>query len=160
MKYYTTTTKYNCGIDLHARQMYICLMDPQGKILLHTNIQGNDFDCFLKRVEPYGQDRFLLQVLSLLSTHLSRRSLGEGGWLPARLRRVWPACRSRFSGGRSDAFRSYPAEAEHPPIEAKPEAYIQRCQNPEEISLRSGRFFPCQPRGLMVVRLWSFQELL
>lgn len=56
MKYYTTTTEYNCGIDLHARQMYACVMDRQGKVLLHTNIQGNDFDYFLKRVEPYRHD--------------------------------------------------------------------------------------------------------
>jgi len=56
MKYYTTTTEFNCGIDLHARQMYACVMDRQGKILLHTNIQGNDFEYFLKRVEPYRHD--------------------------------------------------------------------------------------------------------
>ncbi|MCB1071313.1 MAG: IS110 family transposase [Kiritimatiellae bacterium] len=56
MKYYTTTTKYNCGIDLHARQMYACVMDREGKILVHTNIQGNDFAYFLKRVEPYRHD--------------------------------------------------------------------------------------------------------
>lgn len=31
MKYYTSTTEYNCGIDLHARQMYVCVMDRQGK---------------------------------------------------------------------------------------------------------------------------------
>src|SRR3974377_2127775 len=53
MKYYTSTTEFNCGIDLHARQMYACLMDRQGNKLVHTNIQGNDFDYFLKRVEPY-----------------------------------------------------------------------------------------------------------
>jgi len=52
MKYYTTTTEYNCGIDLHARQMYVCLMDRSGNKLIHTNIQGNDFNYFLKRVEP------------------------------------------------------------------------------------------------------------
>ena len=23
MKYYTSTTQFNCGIDLHARQMYV-----------------------------------------------------------------------------------------------------------------------------------------
>lgn len=56
MKYYTTTTEYNCGIDLHARQMYVCVMDRQGKILLHTNIEGNDFAYFLKRVAPYLHD--------------------------------------------------------------------------------------------------------
>lgn len=56
MKYYTTTTEFNCGIDLHARQMYVCVMDRQGKILVHTNIKGNDFGYFLKRVEPYRHD--------------------------------------------------------------------------------------------------------
>jgi hypothetical protein len=25
MKYYTSTTEYNCGIDLHARQRYVCV---------------------------------------------------------------------------------------------------------------------------------------
>jgi len=53
MKYYTSTTEYNCGIDLHARQMYVCLMDRQGKILVHTNIKNNDFNFFLSRIEPY-----------------------------------------------------------------------------------------------------------
>ena len=41
MKYYISTTKFNCGIDLHARQMYVCLMDPTGKKLVHTNIRNN-----------------------------------------------------------------------------------------------------------------------
>ncbi len=56
MEYYTSTTEFNCGIDLHARQMYVCVMDRQGKILVHTNIKRNDFGYFLKRVEPYRHD--------------------------------------------------------------------------------------------------------
>ena len=56
MKYYTSTTEFNCGIDLHARQMYVCLMDRQGKKLVHTNIKNNDFDYFLKLVAPYRHD--------------------------------------------------------------------------------------------------------
>ena len=52
MKYYTSTTEFNCGIDLHGRQMYICVMDREAKILVHTNIDGNDFQYFLERVEP------------------------------------------------------------------------------------------------------------
>jgi transposase len=56
MKYYTSTTQFNCGIDLHAHQMYVCLMDRQGKKLVHTNIQHNDFDYFLKLVAPYRDD--------------------------------------------------------------------------------------------------------
>src|SRR6184192_3657180 len=53
MKYYTSTTEFNCGIDLHARQMYVCVMDRQGKKLVHTNVLNNDFEFFLKLVEPY-----------------------------------------------------------------------------------------------------------
>ena len=56
MKYYTSTTEYNCGIDLHARQMYVCVMDRQGKKLVHTNVKNNDFGFFLKLVEPYKHD--------------------------------------------------------------------------------------------------------
>src|SRR6059036_2685939 len=53
MKYYTSTTEYNCGIDLHARQMYVCVMDRQGKKLVHTNVKDNDFQYFLKLIAPY-----------------------------------------------------------------------------------------------------------
>jgi len=56
MKYYTSTTQFNCGIDLHARQMYVCLMDREGKKLVHTNIRNNDFEFFLKRIAPYRHD--------------------------------------------------------------------------------------------------------
>jgi transposase len=56
MKYYTSTTQYNCGIDLHARQMYVCVMDRQGKKLVHTNVKNNDFNFFLKLVQPYRHD--------------------------------------------------------------------------------------------------------
>ena len=56
MKYYTSTTQFNCGIDLHARQMHACLMDRDGKKLVHTNIKNNDFAYFLKLIEPYKHD--------------------------------------------------------------------------------------------------------
>ena len=56
MKYYTSTTEFNCGIDLHARQMYVCVMDRQGKKLVHTNVKNNDFEFFLKLIQPYRHD--------------------------------------------------------------------------------------------------------
>ena len=56
MKYYTSTTEYNCGIDLHARQMYVCVMDRQGKKLVHVNIKDNNFEHFLKLIAPYRHD--------------------------------------------------------------------------------------------------------
>lgn len=56
MKYYTSTTEFNCGIDLHSRQMYVCLVNRSGKILVHTNIRNNDFGFFLRLVAPYRHD--------------------------------------------------------------------------------------------------------
>ena len=56
MKYYTSTTEFNCGIDLHARQMYVCLMDRAGKILVLPNFRNTDFAYFLKLVAPYRHD--------------------------------------------------------------------------------------------------------
>ena len=53
MKYYTSTTEFNCGIDLHARPMYVCVMDRPGQKLVHTNVRDNDFNFFLKLVAPY-----------------------------------------------------------------------------------------------------------
>ena len=56
MKLHRTTTKFNCGIDLHAQNMYACIMDQTGKKLLHQNIKGNDFEYFLKLAGPYIHD--------------------------------------------------------------------------------------------------------
>jgi len=53
MNYYTSETEFNCGIDLHAREMYVCVMDRAGHKVVHTNIRGNDFGHFLKKVSPY-----------------------------------------------------------------------------------------------------------
>ena len=52
MKYYTSATQFNAGVDLHSRNMYVCLMDRAGKVLVHQNIKNNDFTFFLKLVEP------------------------------------------------------------------------------------------------------------
>ncbi|OGO81371.1 MAG: IS110 family transposase, partial [Chloroflexi bacterium RIFOXYD12_FULL_57_15] len=44
-----------CGIDLHARSMYVCIIDHQGEILLHKNIDAAP-EPLLKILEPYRQD--------------------------------------------------------------------------------------------------------
>ncbi len=36
--------------------MYVCVMDRDGKKLVHTNIRNNDFEFFLKLVAPYRHD--------------------------------------------------------------------------------------------------------
>src|SRR5437773_2557541 len=37
MRFYTRQHKHYCGIDLHARTMYLCIMNQAGDVLLHQN---------------------------------------------------------------------------------------------------------------------------
>jgi hypothetical protein len=53
-RFYTTQHPFYCGIDLHARTMYVCILDQSGEILVHRNMQ-TDPDTFLKAVAPYRQ---------------------------------------------------------------------------------------------------------
>ena len=32
MKFYTKQHKYYCGIDLHARSMYVCVLDSEEEV--------------------------------------------------------------------------------------------------------------------------------
>ncbi len=52
MRYAQINFQYYCGIDLHSRTMYICVMDKQGQILLHRNMDNN-FIQFQKYLEPF-----------------------------------------------------------------------------------------------------------
>jgi hypothetical protein len=38
MKFYTRQHKHYCGIDLHARSMYVYVLDQAGVVLVHKNI--------------------------------------------------------------------------------------------------------------------------
>ncbi|MDH3468588.1 MAG: IS110 family transposase [Gammaproteobacteria bacterium] len=55
MRFYTQTHKHHCGIDLHARSMYLCILDAQGKILLHRNYKATP-EAFLGAIAPYRDD--------------------------------------------------------------------------------------------------------
>jgi transposase len=55
MRFYTQSHKHYCGIDLHARSMYLCIIDAQGKILLHRNFKSEPA-AFLSAVAPYRED--------------------------------------------------------------------------------------------------------
>jgi len=56
MKLHQSRTQFNCGIDLHAKNMYLCIMDKEGNKLLHKNIKTHDQKCFLELVAPYRHD--------------------------------------------------------------------------------------------------------
>lgn len=55
MRFYTKQHLYYCGVDLHARSMFICIIDNQGNTIAHKNIP-TDPDCFLKIIDPYRED--------------------------------------------------------------------------------------------------------
>jgi hypothetical protein len=38
MRFYTQAHEHYCGIDLHAKTMYVCVVNQQGDMLLHQNI--------------------------------------------------------------------------------------------------------------------------
>jgi hypothetical protein len=38
MRCYNQQHRFYCGVDLHARTMYVCLLDQDGAILCHQNL--------------------------------------------------------------------------------------------------------------------------
>jgi transposase len=55
MRFYTKQHKFYCGIDLHAKKMYLCILDETGEIRLHKNI-NTDRELFLKTIHPFRED--------------------------------------------------------------------------------------------------------
>lgn len=55
MQFYTENHKFYCGIDLHTRKMYLCILDADGEKLFHRNIVACP-EAFLKAVAPFRED--------------------------------------------------------------------------------------------------------
>ena len=55
MRFYTTAHQYYCGIDLHARVMYLCIISSDGKTLLHKNMKAEP-DALLNAIQRYRSD--------------------------------------------------------------------------------------------------------
>ena len=55
MRFYTKQHQFYCGIDLHARTMYLCVLNQDGEILVHRNMPAGP-DPFLKAIAPYRED--------------------------------------------------------------------------------------------------------
>ena len=55
MRFYTQTHRHYCGIDLHARSMYLCILDREGEVLLHRNMKTTP-EAFLDAVAPFRDD--------------------------------------------------------------------------------------------------------
>src|SRR6202162_6168804 len=55
MNFYTQQHKHYCGIDLHARAMYVCILDQTGTKLVHKNLPTTP-EAFLRIIAPYRED--------------------------------------------------------------------------------------------------------
>ena len=55
MRFYTKQHKYYCGIDLHTKKMYICILDGTGETVIHQNIR-TDPEAFLSVIAAYRED--------------------------------------------------------------------------------------------------------
>ena len=55
MRFYTDQHKFYCGIDLHARSMYLCILDQEGNTMFHRNCKTTPDD-FLRAIQPYRED--------------------------------------------------------------------------------------------------------
>ena len=55
MRFYNTQHPFYCGIDLHARMMYVCILDQSGEVLVHRNMK-TDPEAFLRAIAPYRPD--------------------------------------------------------------------------------------------------------
>jgi transposase len=54
MRFYTKQHPFYCGIDLHARTMYVCILDQAGEVLVHRNMPATP-EALLKAIAPYQE---------------------------------------------------------------------------------------------------------
>jgi transposase len=55
MRFYNKQHKYYCGIDLHTKTMYVCIIDQEGTILVHQNLKAEP-ESLSKSIAPYLPD--------------------------------------------------------------------------------------------------------
>src|SRR5687767_3059063 len=55
MRFYNRQHQYYCGIDLHVKTMYVCVLDGVGQVLVHRNAPSTPA-AFLEIVAPYRSE--------------------------------------------------------------------------------------------------------
>jgi len=55
VRFYNHAHRFYCGVDLHARTMYLCILDHAGQIVLHHEVPA-DPTAFLEAIAPYRDD--------------------------------------------------------------------------------------------------------
>ena len=55
MRFYNRQHRHYCGIDLHVKTMYVCILDATGQVLVHRNVPSTP-EALLEVVAPYRED--------------------------------------------------------------------------------------------------------
>jgi transposase len=55
MRFYTQQHQFYCGIDLHARTMYVCILNHDGELVVHRNMPTSP-EALLKTIAPYREN--------------------------------------------------------------------------------------------------------
>jgi len=55
MKFYKRQHAYYCGIDPHVRTMYLCIIDSEGQVVIHKNMNNTARD-LTKTIKPFQHD--------------------------------------------------------------------------------------------------------
>ena len=53
MRFYKPHTRFYCGVDIHSRVIYVCIIGEDKKILVHKNLKNQDTAQLLEILEPY-----------------------------------------------------------------------------------------------------------
>ncbi len=51
MRFYNSQHQFYAGIDLHARQMFVCIINSNGQVLFHKNMDA-DPNRLLPAIKP------------------------------------------------------------------------------------------------------------
>ncbi len=65
MKFYTKQHNHYCGIDLHARSMYLCIIDSNNQVKFHKNVKTTP-DALMKSIKPF-LDNLVIAVECMFS---------------------------------------------------------------------------------------------
>lgn len=63
MSFYLRQHEYYCGIDLHAKRMYVCILTQDGEIVFHRNVKANP-DELRKALKPFAGKNLVVGVES------------------------------------------------------------------------------------------------
>ena len=91
MRFYNRPHTYYCGIDLHGKTMYVCILDGAGQVLVHRNMPSTPA-AFLAVVAPYRDG--VVVAVECMFTWYYNQPCSSCTWSAARTGRCTPAGRT------------------------------------------------------------------